>query len=80
MSWFVYILQSEKDGRLYTGITDDVIRRLGAHNEGKGAKATRPWRPWKVVHTEPVTTKSAALRREASIKRLTRAQKLRLIG
>ena len=79
MTWVVYILQSEVDGRLYTGMTDDLDRRLAKHNAGKGAKATRPWRPWRVVHTEGMNTKGEALRREAAIKRLSRARKLGLI-
>lgn len=79
-SWFVYMLQSDVDGRLYTGISDDVERRLSTHNAGKGAKATKPWRPWRVVHVERYESKGEALRREAAIKRLSRARKLALIG
>lgn len=74
------MLRSDVDGRLYTGITDDLPRRLAAHNAGKGAKATRPWRPWKVVRIEPQPDKSSALRREAAIKRLTRPAKERLLA
>lgn len=78
--WFVYVLQSDVDGRLYTGISDDVERRLVTHNEGRGAKATRPWRPWRVVYVETYASKGEALRREAAIKRLSRARKLALVG
>ncbi len=78
--WIVYVLRSDVDGRLYTGITDNIVRRLRTHNEGKGAKATRPWRPWKVAYIEHVASKSAALKREAAIKKLPRAKKLVLIG
>lgn len=77
--WFVYILQSTVTGRLYTGITTDPARRLREHNGGKrGAKATRAGRPWQMAYTEELTTKSEALRREVTIKRLRRRDKILL--
>ena len=78
MSWFVYMLRCG-DGTLYTGATDDVPRRLAAHRAGKGAKYTRGRGPLELVYQEKVPDKSAALRREIAIKRLTRAEKERLI-
>ena len=78
MAWYVYILRCG-DGTLYTGITDDVERRLAAHRSGKGAKYTRGRGPLELVYTEEVPDKSAALKREAAIKRLSRAEKLKLI-
>ena len=78
MPWFVYILRCG-DGTLYTGITDDVERRLAAHRSGKGAKYTRGRGPLELVYTEQVPNKSAALRREAAIKKLSREQKETLI-
>lgn len=76
--WYVYILRCG-DSTLYTGITDDVPRRLAAHRAGKGAKYTRGRGPLELVYTEQLPDKSAALRREIEIKRLRRAEKERLI-
>lgn len=78
--WFVYVLYSVSTGRLYTGISTAPSRRLGEHNAGKGAKSTRGGRPWKIVHTETMPTKSAALKREIAIKKLKRVAKLVLVG
>ena len=78
MLWYVYILRCG-DGTLYTGITDDIPRRLAAHRSGKGAKYTRGRGPLELVYQEQVPDKSAALRREIEIKRLRRAEKERLI-
>lgn len=80
MTWFVYIIQSIVTGRLYTGITTDLDRRLQEHNGGRrGAKATRAGRPWEVAFQAPCSSRSEALKREAHIKSLTRAAKLQLI-
>ena len=79
MSWFVYILRCG-DGTLYTGVTDDVQRRLAAHRAGKGAKYTRGRGPPELVYTQEQPDKSAALRREFQIKKRTRPQKERLIS
>ena len=78
MFWYVYILRCG-DGTLYTGITDDIPRRLAAHRSGKGAKYTRGRGPLELVYQEQVPDKSAALRREIQIKRLRRAEKERLM-
>lgn len=79
MVWYVYMLRCG-DGSLYTGITDNVLRRLAAHRAGKGAKYTRGRGPLELVYAEEQADKSAALRREYQIKRLTRAQKETLCG
>ena len=79
MSWFVYILRCG-DGTLYTGVTDDVQRRLAAHRAGKGAKYTRGRGPLELVYTQEQPDKSAALRREFQIKKLTPPQKELLIS
>ena len=79
MSYWVYILRCG-DGTLYTGIAADVERRLHQHQSGAGAKYTRGRGPLCVVYREEMIDKSAALRREAAIKRLTRAEKLLLIA
>ena len=75
--WTVYILQC-RDGTLYTGITDNLPRRLAAHNGGKGAKYTRGRGPVVLVHQESCPDRSAALRRERAVKALSRSQKLAL--
>ena len=77
--WVVYILEC-RDGTLYTGITDRLEHRLKAHNEGKGAKYTRGRGPVKLLWQEQCPDHSYALRREIQIKRLSRSEKLRLIG
>lgn len=79
MSWYVYMLRCG-DGTLYTGITDDVQRRLETHRSGKGAKYTRGRGPLELAYTEKLPDKSAALKREIAIKRLSRREKLELCG
>ena len=78
MGYLVYILRCG-DGTLYTGMTDDPERRLAAHRSGHGAKYTRGRGPLELVYSEACGTRGDALRREAAIKRLPRAKKLRLI-
>ena len=76
MDW-VYMLECG-DGSLYTGWTNDLARRLAAHQSGRGAKYTRGRAPVRLVYAEQCTDKSAALRREAAVKALPRARKLEL--
>ena len=78
MGAYVYLLRCSDD-TLYCGWTDDPARRAASHNAGHGAKYTRSRLPVKLVYTEACADKSEALRREAAIKRMTRAQKLQLI-
>lgn len=68
------------DGTLYTGITNDLTRRLQVHNDGMGAKYTRSRRPVVLVYSEAVPSKSEALQRELHVKGLSRDQKLALIA
>ena len=77
MGYWVYLLRCG-DGSLYTGCTNDLARRLRAHQSGRGAKYTRSRLPVELVYREEAADRSAALRREAAIKRLTRAEKLAL--
>lgn len=79
MGYGVYILRC-RDGTLYTGCAKDVDSRLMVHQSGKGAKYTRCRLPVELVYREPAKDRSAALRREAAIKKLTRAEKLSLIA
>lgn len=76
--WSVYILRCG-DGSLYTGATNDVQARLGRHGRGKGAAYTRSRLPVELVFCERAEDRSAALRREAAIKKLPRAEKLLLV-
>jgi len=78
-AWRVYILRCG-DGTLYTGATNDLPRRLAAHAAGLGARYTRSRLPVALAWSAPARGRSAALRREAALKRLSRAEKLRLIG
>lgn len=78
-SWYVYVLRC-RDGSLYTGISTDVQQRVAVHNAGKGARYTRPRRPVTVVHVERKRSRSTALKREAAIKSLSRAEKLSMLN
>lgn len=79
MGWYVYILQCG-DGTLYTGITDDVEKRLAVHRSGRGAKYTRGRGPLTLLYTEAQGDRAAASRREYAVKALSREEKLRLCG
>ena len=76
--WLVYLMRC-RDGSLYTGITNDLPKRLKTHAAGKASRYTRSRLPVTLVYTEPQPSQSAALKREAAIKKLTRPQKDRLI-
>jgi putative endonuclease len=78
MSWLCYILRCADD-TLYTGITNDLEKRLAAHNAGTASKYTRARGPVKLVFAQDFTDRSAASKRESAIKNLTRAEKLVLI-
>lgn len=75
----VYMLRC-RDGSLYTGWTDDLPKRIAAHNAGQGAKYTRSRRPVALAYRETAADKSAALKREAALKKLTRPQKEQLVA
>lgn len=76
--FFTYILECS-DGTYYTGWTDNLEKRLDTHNSGKGAKYTRGRLPVKVIYYEMLPSKQDAMKREASIKRLSRKEKKELI-
>src|SRR5690348_6991203 len=78
MPWTVYVVRCA-DGTLYTGVATDLPRRVAQHNAGRGARYTRTRGPVTVVHQEPAQDRSAALRREAAIKRLPRPLKDRFV-
>jgi putative endonuclease len=78
MSWCVYILICS-DGTLYTGISNDLAKRLAAHNRGTASKYTRVRRPVEVACAFPAADRSQASRWEAKVKKLTRKQKVELV-
>ncbi len=78
MAAYTYIVRCA-DGSLYTGWTDDLEKRVAAHNAGKGAKYTRSRRPVELVYAETFSDAREAMSREWHIKHLTRAQKIALI-
>ena len=78
-TWYVYMVRCS-DGTLYTGITNDLEKRIEAHNNGKdGARYTRSRRPVKLVYSEQVESKSAAASLEYQIKKMPRSKKEKLI-
>lgn len=79
MGWYVYMLRCG-DGSLYTGSTTDVDRRLREHQSGTGARYTRSRPPVTLAYVEEAPDRSAAQRREAAVKKLSRDQKWSLIG
>jgi len=74
VTWFLYLIRC-KDGSLYTGITTDVERRFIEHQSGKGAKYLRGKAPLTLAFQQKVGSRSAALKAEASIKQLSKADK-----
>ena len=79
MNWVCYLLECADD-TLYCGITNDLEKRLAAHNAGTASKYTRARVPVELVFVEQCDGKSAALKREMAIKKLPRTKKLALIG
>ena len=75
---YVYIVRC-RDQTLYTGWTNQLEKRIEAHNAGKGAKYTKARLPVEMIYHEEYPTKEEAMRREAAIKKLTRKQKIELI-
>lgn len=76
--WRVYLLRC-RDGTLYAGATNDLPGRLARHAAGKGARYTRSRLPVELAWTVRAADRGSALRREAAVKRLTRAEKLLLV-
>ena len=77
--WQVYIIKT-KSGKLYTGITTNLERRLNEHKSNKGAKYFRSEKPSEVVYVEYRKNRSEATKREIEIKKLSRIEKIRLIS
>ncbi len=78
MDWTVYILQCA-DGTLYTGITNDLERRIAEHEAGQGAKYTKGRGPFQLVYQESCEDRGLASKRENEIKSLDRKAKLALV-
>ncbi len=77
--WLLYIVEC-RDGSLYTGVTNDLDRRLKQHNDGEASRYTRSRRPVVLRYQEPCADRSAALIRELAVKLLSRSEKAALIG
>ena len=77
--WIVYLLRC-RDGSLHCGITNDLPKRLKAHAAGRASKYTRSHLPVKPAYSEVQKSRSAALKQEAAIKGLRRAEKDRLLA
>ena len=76
MTWFLYLIECS-DGSIYTGIAVDVAARYAAHAGGRGARYTRSHPPRRLLAVVPQDDRSAALRAEYAMKRLSRADKRR---
>lgn len=74
-----YVLEC-KDGSYYAGYTNDLVKRVKVHNEGKGAKYTRAKRPVTCIYSELYETKQEAMQAEYAFKQLTRKQKIKYMG
>ncbi len=79
MSCYCYILECA-DGTYYTGWTTDPERRVSQHNKGVGAKYTSTRRPVKLVYLETYPNRVDAMKRELAIKKMKRAQKIKLVA
>jgi putative endonuclease len=74
--YYVYILLNQAKTRTYTGVSDDVNKRLEEHNAGR-VGSSRPYRPYKIVHTESFATLSQARQKEKFYKSTTGRRRLR---
>lgn len=77
--WFVYVLLC-KDNSLYTGSTNNLEKRFSEHKNGQGGKYTRSHKPIKMVYSEQLSTKSAALKKEFEIKSWRRGKKIQVLN
>lgn len=75
---YTYIVRC-RDGTLYTGWTNNLEKRMEAHNSGKGARYTKSRRPVKLVYYEEFETKEEAMSREYTIKHMKKSKKEKLI-
>jgi predicted GIY-YIG superfamily endonuclease len=78
-AWVLYILKC-RDNTLYTGITNDVSRRVEQHNHGTASRYTRSRLPVKLIFSEPCRNRSQALKKEYGVKQLSRKEKIEYIS
>jgi len=71
MAFFLYILESQRDGSFYVGTTNNLEDRIRRHNEGR-VKYTKAKGPWRLVYSEDHSNRSSAMKREYAIKRQKR--------
>ena len=79
MAYYVYIIESLKDGTFYKGFSENPLQRLEEHNRGE-SRYTSAKTPWKLVYVEVCATKSEALKREKKIKKFERRRLLEMIS
>jgi putative endonuclease len=79
LNYFVYILASKRNGTLYTGVTNDLARRVFEHMQGTASKFTLKYGVNRLVHAEILTSPQDAIQRETNLKRWPRKWKLDLI-
>ena len=79
MTWHIYIIECS-DGSLYTGVTNDLDKRITAHNAGRGAKYTKSRRPVHLRYSETARDRKQASQREHVIKSLQKSAKISLIA
>jgi putative endonuclease len=77
--WVLYIIEC-RGGSLYTGVTNNLLRRLAAHANGRGARYTRSRLPVRLVYVKPCRGQRDALQKEYALKQLPRAAKLALVA
>ena len=78
VAWHLYIVEC-RDGTYYTGITNDLARRIADHNRGKASRYTHGRRPVRLLYTEGFPDRSGALKREAAIHSWPRRKKEALV-
>lgn len=79
--WYLYIVQCNDEGKtLYTGITNNLDKRIAKHNAGTGAKYTKGRGPVQLIYSEKFANKSEAAKREYAVKQLSRLEKIAVIN
>jgi putative endonuclease len=76
--WYLYVLKCA-DGSLYTGVTNNIEKRMGDHKNGVGSKYVRSRLPFELLYQEEFESKQEAMKREFAVKKLSRKQKLELL-
>ena len=76
--WFVYIVQC-KDNSFYTGLTNDIQKRIRLHNDGQGARHTKLYGPVKLRYYEEFEERFVAMKREKEVKQWPRERRERLL-